>query len=80
MLVIATSDTFNVRKMVGIARRLNPGIEILMRSHDEDEARLFETDALGKVFVGEHELALGMTRHILERMGMHLPDQDGAPR
>jgi len=80
MLVIATSDTFNVRKMVGIARRLNPGIEVLMRSHDEDEARLFEKDALGKVFVGEHELALGMTRHILERMGMHSTDQHGAPR
>jgi CPA2 family monovalent cation:H+ antiporter-2 len=80
MLVIATSDTFNVRKMVGIARRLNPKIEILMRSHDEDEARLFEKDALGKVFVGEHELALGMTRHILERMGMRSTDQQGAPR
>ena len=51
-----------------------------MRSHDEDEARLFEKDALGKVFVGEHELALGMTRHILERMGMHSTDQHGAPR
>ena len=69
MLVIATPDTFNVRKMVEIARMLNPTIEIVMRTHNEDEAELLEKDNLGKVFVGEHELALGMTRHILERMG-----------
>ena len=80
MLVIATADTFNVRKMVGIARKLNPRIEIVLRTHDEDEARLFEQDALGKVFVGEHELALGITRHILERMGVQTADRPDAPR
>ena len=74
MLVIATSDTLNVRKMVGTARKLNPTIEIVLRTHNEDEAQLFEQDALGKVFVGEHELALGITRHILERMGVHTSD------
>ena len=71
MLVIATPDTFNVRKMVEIARILNPTIETILRTHNEDEAELLEKDNLGKVFMGEHELALGMTRHILERMGIH---------
>ena len=70
MLVIATPDTFNVRKMVEIARTLNPTIETILRTHNEDEAELLEKDNLGKVFMGEHELALGMTRHILERMGI----------
>jgi CPA2 family monovalent cation:H+ antiporter-2 len=70
MLVIATPDTFNVRKMVEIARMLNPTIETILRTHNEDEAELLEKDNLGKVFMGEHELALGMTRHILERMGI----------
>jgi CPA2 family monovalent cation:H+ antiporter-2 len=79
MMVIATADTFNVRKMVGIARKLNPRIEIVLRTHDEDEARLFERDALGKVFVGERELAFGITRHILERVGVHTSDRPGAP-
>ncbi len=73
MLVIATPDTFDVRKMVEIARMLNPTIETVLRSHNEDEAELLEKDNVGKVFVGEHELALGMTRHILERA-------DGRPR
>ena len=68
MLVIATPDTFGIRKMVGIARTLNPTIEVVLRTHDVDEAKLFERERLGKVFIGEHELALGMTRHILARM------------
>ena len=80
MLVIATADTFDVRKMVGIARKLNPKVEVVLRTHDEDDARLFEQDDLGKVFFGEHELALGITRHIVERMGVHGSDRPGAAR
>ena len=80
MLVIATADTFDVRKMVGIARKLNPKVEVVLRTHNEDDARLFEQDDLGKVFFGEHELALGITRHIVERMGVHGSDRPGAAR
>ena len=79
MLVIAASDAFNVRKMVAIARKLNPTIETVLCTHNEDEASLFEQDALGKVFVGERELALGITRHVLERMGARTSDRTGVP-
>ena len=37
MLVIATPDTLGVRKMVEVARALNPGIEVVVRSHNEEE-------------------------------------------
>jgi CPA2 family monovalent cation:H+ antiporter-2 len=67
MLVIATPDTLNVRKMVAIARTVNPRIESVVRTHSEEEAVLLERDNSGKVFFGEHELALGMTKHVLER-------------
>jgi CPA2 family monovalent cation:H+ antiporter-2 len=67
MLVIATPDTLDVRKMAANARLLNPGIEIVVRSHNEDEARRLEEEVAGKVFVGETELAHSMTRHVLER-------------
>ena len=69
LLVIATPDTFHVRKMVEIARKLNPNIETVLRSHNEEEADLLQKENIGKVFLGEHELALGMTRHVLTRMG-----------
>src|SRR3569833_381320 len=64
MLVIATPDTFHVRKMVEIARTLNPNIETVLRSHNEEEAALLQKENVGEVFMGEHELALGMTRHV----------------
>ncbi|RYF18731.1 MAG: Kef family K(+) transporter [Comamonadaceae bacterium] len=67
MLVIATPDTFGVRQMAGYARQLNPAIEIAVRSHNEEEARRLEEEVSGRVFVGEHELAAAMTRHVLER-------------
>ena len=68
MLVIATPDTFNVRRMIEIARALNPGIETVVRTHNGEEAALLRNENAGTVFVGEHELALGMTRHVLERI------------
>jgi CPA2 family monovalent cation:H+ antiporter-2 len=67
MLVIATPDTLGVRKMAANARLLNPKIEIVVRSHNDEEARRLQEELQGRVFVGEHELALAMTRHVLER-------------
>jgi CPA2 family monovalent cation:H+ antiporter-2 len=70
MLVIATDETVGVRKMVQIARTLNPPIEVVLRTHNEDEAELLRRERVGEVFMGEHELALGMTRHVLSRFGV----------
>jgi CPA2 family monovalent cation:H+ antiporter-2 len=67
MLVIATPDTLDVRRMIEIARTLNPRIETVVRTHSEEEAILLEKENAGKIFMGEHELALGMTRYVIER-------------
>jgi CPA2 family monovalent cation:H+ antiporter-2 len=66
MLVIATSDTARVRRMVEIARTLNPRIEIVIRVHSEEERTLFEQEGLGRVFMGEETLAISMTAYILD--------------
>jgi CPA2 family monovalent cation:H+ antiporter-2 len=68
MLVIATPDAFRARQMIEIARTLNPGVGTVVRSHSDEEAALLRKEKAGKVFVGEEELALGMTRHVLERV------------
>ncbi|HSI21400.1 MAG TPA: YbaL family putative K(+) efflux transporter [Methylophilaceae bacterium] len=70
MLVIATPDTFAARKMVETARILNPGIEVVVRTHSDEEAALLAKENIGKIFMGEHELARGMAGHVLARMGM----------
>ena len=67
MLVIAIPDTMDVRRMIEIARTVNPRIETVVRTHSEEEAVLLEKENAGKVFFGEHELAFAMTRYVLER-------------
>lgn len=67
MLVIATPSTLHMRKMVEIARALNPKIEVLLRTHTDEESRLLEAERIGTTFMGEHELALAMSQHIVSR-------------
>jgi monovalent cation:H+ antiporter-2, CPA2 family len=67
MLVIATPDTVHVRQMIETARLLNPSIEVIVRTHSEDESELLAADGFGKIFFGEEELAKGMVRHIFDR-------------
>lgn len=68
MLVIAIPDTVNVRQMVEIARQLNPEIQIVLRTHNDEEAELLQKETQGTVFQGEHELARGMTDHVLKQL------------
>ncbi len=67
MLVVATPDALQVRQMADTARALNPQIEILLRSHNEEESDLLRKEGIGDVFFGEEELAKGMTGHVLDR-------------
>jgi monovalent cation:H+ antiporter-2, CPA2 family len=58
VLVVATPDTVKVRKIVEIARMLNPRIETLIRTHSDEEAELLRRENWGHVF---------MTREVLGR-------------
>jgi CPA2 family monovalent cation:H+ antiporter-2 len=68
MLVIAVPDAFRARKMIEIARTLKPDVETVVRTHSDEEAALLRQERAGGVFMGEHELALAMARHVLERL------------
>jgi CPA2 family monovalent cation:H+ antiporter-2 len=67
MLVIATGTTLGVRQMVETARTLNPDIEIVVRTHSEEETDLLRNEHVGTVFFGEEELARGMSMYVLNR-------------
>lgn len=67
MLVVATPDPIGVRQMGETARALNPHIELVLRTHSEDESQLLRKDGIGTVFFGEEELAKGMMSHIVRR-------------
>ncbi len=68
MLVIAIPDTLNVRQMVDVARTLNPGIGIVLRTRNEEEAALLHQENQAATFFGERELAHGMAAHVLGKL------------
>ena len=78
MLVIAIPDTFHVRRMMETARALNPEIRFVIRSHNEVEAALLRKESPAAVFLGEHELALGMTQHVLAQLSVPGQSDSGA--
>jgi CPA2 family monovalent cation:H+ antiporter-2 len=68
MLVIATPDTFHVRAMIETARALNPGIKTVVRTHNDAEADLLRSERAGEIFMGEQELAKGMTTYVIDTL------------
>jgi len=67
MLVVATPDLVDIRPTLAAARTLNPGIEVVLRTHSEDESIRLRKDGVGAVFFGEEELARGMAGHVVGR-------------
>jgi CPA2 family monovalent cation:H+ antiporter-2 len=66
VLVIAMPDTSRARSMIDTASRLNPRVETVVRTHTDSEADLLRREKVGGVFMGEHELARAMIRHVLQ--------------
>lgn len=69
MLIIAISDTVNVRRMMQYAYKLNPRVEAVVRMHNEEEATLLQKEVIGKVFFAEGEIARSMGGYVLDRYG-----------
>jgi len=65
MLVVASPGAFQTREIIARARRLNPSIDTVARTHSEAEQRYLEKEGIGLAVMGERELALGMTRYAL---------------
>lgn len=69
MLMIVISDTVYVQKMIRNALQLNPSIEIVVRTHNEKEAKLLQSEIKGKVFFAEEEIAHNIGTYVLSRYG-----------
>ncbi len=75
MLAVAVPDAVRARKMIQTALALRPGIETVVRVHSDEEAALLGKEKGSTAFIGEHELAAGMTRHVLERVAAGTRDE-----
>ena len=65
VLVVATPDASQIRRMVETARALNPGLAVMLRTHSEGDTEILRRDGMGTVFMGEAELARAMTDRIV---------------
>jgi len=74
LLVVAIPDGFQVRQVVEIARRAAPTIDIVARTHTEEERDYLLRQGVGLAVMGEHQLALAMTDYALDGFtGAHRP-------
>jgi CPA2 family monovalent cation:H+ antiporter-2 len=69
LLVIASADPYQTRRVIEVARQKNPGLYIAARTHSEQGQQFLESIGANRAFMGERELALSMAHHALMRMG-----------
>ncbi|MCL2590802.1 MAG: cation:proton antiporter [Betaproteobacteria bacterium] len=67
ILAVATSSPVDVRQMAEASRTLNPDIEIVVRSHNDEESHLLRGEGIGVIFNNEEELAKNMGNYVVER-------------
>ena len=68
LMVIAIPNISRMRKMVKIARMLQPDTDILVCAQSDEDADLLRGEQVDAVFVGDTELALSLSRDVVERM------------
>ncbi len=67
LVVVAAPDAYHARAILALARRLNPNVEVVVRTHSDDERAFLEAHGAGRALVGERELAVSLARHALRR-------------
>ena len=69
MLIVASPDTYQARRVTEIARAIRPDLEIAARTHSEIAQSYLEEHGVSRTFMGERELALSMAHYALMYMG-----------
>jgi CPA2 family monovalent cation:H+ antiporter-2 len=70
LLVLAIPDGFQARRVLEIARGLNPHIRTAVRTHSDSELLQLQNAGVGLVVLGERELALAMADYALACFGL----------
>lgn len=69
MVVVAIPDASVVHAVASMAREANPDVEIVVRTHSDDESQRLNDEGFSSVFFGEAELAKSIAAHVLLRHG-----------
>ena len=74
LLVVAAPNPFEARRIIALARGMNSGIDVVVRTHTAAEQVYLDGLGVGRAFMGERELALSMARYALRTLGC--PDDE----
>src|SRR5687767_7052598 len=80
LVIVAAPDAYQARVMLARAHQLNPGVEVLVRTHSDDERRFLEAMGAARALVGERELAVSLAREALQRFDVAADMQQVAAR
>ncbi|HEX7120963.1 MAG TPA: YbaL family putative K(+) efflux transporter [Gemmatimonadaceae bacterium] len=69
LLIVAAPDPYHARRIVELARQVNPAIETVVRTHSDAERRYLERIGVGRALMGERELAFGIAHYALVNLG-----------
>jgi CPA2 family monovalent cation:H+ antiporter-2 len=75
LVIVAAPDAYQARAILALCFQLNPGLEVLVRTHSDEEREFLEAMGVARAFVGERELAVSLTRAALRRVGVE-PDME----
>lgn len=70
LLVVSAQDAFEARQIVEHARRFNPDIDTVVRTHSDAERAALEDMGVGRAVVAERELALAVVRYAFAAFGI----------
>lgn len=80
LVVVAAPDAYQARAIPEVARRLNPDVEILVRTHSDEEREFLQSHGAAQALVGERELAVSLTGAALRRFGVAVDMEQVAAR
>jgi CPA2 family monovalent cation:H+ antiporter-2 len=69
LLVVATPDPYHAQVVIERAREANAALQVVVRTHGDEEQALFERMGVQRALMGERELAYAMAYHTLRAMG-----------
>ncbi|HKV07475.1 MAG TPA: YbaL family putative K(+) efflux transporter [Thermoanaerobaculia bacterium] len=70
LLVSAAPDGLQTRRILELARKTNPAIDTVVRTHSEAELEYLERQGVGMAILGERELAVSMMGYTLRSLGL----------
>jgi CPA2 family monovalent cation:H+ antiporter-2 len=80
LVVVAAPDAFQARAVLALTHQLNPGLEVLVRTHSDAERQFLEEMGAARALVGERELAVSLTREALRRFDVSFDMEQVAAR